>query len=290
MRKILLLIFLYACPAQAVFAGAVVNAVTPVTAAGAALTASNISLAELSLVESISDGAKSARFKVVVYNAGGSAESNIGVKLSFGGIDAQDSPRRIQTLAAGDRKELVFTAPLPSDSGSVLAVACVDTFDDNLADNCKTKSIAMEPGGYSKKVDYDELRAELQKRLTPDAFKELEGYTFESLECGDCSGSELDDILAAFINGEAALKGASISEIDQAPAPAAVNRGGKARRRPVSVLEESSVLDLELVPSPRESLAADYYLVKLHKGSDSNAAEYILKVVGKKTEKTQKIR
>ena len=279
MRKAILAIFLCAGPAPAGFAEE--------GSAGAALPASDVSLAELSLMDPVPDAGKPLRFRVVVHNTGDSEESNIGVKLSIGGVDAQDSPRQVLTLAAGDRKELVFTAT-PRGLGRALAVACVDTFDDNIADNCKTRAITTEPGASSNKVDYDVLRAELQKRLAPDAFKELEGYTFQSVECKDCIGSELDDFLAALIKGEAALTGASITETEQAPARARepMKKGRKGSESSASVLERSSVLDLELLPPAKESLAADYYLVHFPKGGDSGTTEYILKVVGKKVEKT----
>jgi len=184
----------------------------------------NILMTDLNLTGPLLDRTKPLNFKAVVYNAGNNAEINIGVKMSLGGISAQDSPKEIQILAAGERKEMPFTAFMPADQESSLAVACIDIFDDNLTDNCKTKLIAPDAGstgtavGPSKKMTYDELWEELKKRLGPDALKALDGYTFESIECPGCSGSELNDLLAALVGGDATLAGASITETGGAAA------------------------------------------------------------------------
>jgi hypothetical protein len=144
--------------------------------------------------------------------------------MSLGGLNGQDSPRQIQILSAGERKELSFTAFMPPDQDNSLAVVCVDIFDDNLTDNCRTKLVARDTGetvsggGAGKKLSYDELWAELLKKLGPDALKALEGYTFETIECAGCTGSELSDLLTALVTGDASLAGASITETGGAPA------------------------------------------------------------------------
>ena len=164
----------------------------------AASQSRNIIVTDVSLTAPLLDRAKPLNFKATVYNAGNNAETNVGIKLSLGGVSAQDSPRQIQLLSGGERAQVPFTAYMPADQESSLAVACVDVFDDNLTDNCKTKLIAQDAGtlpvigGPSKKMSYEELWEELKKRLGPDALKALDGYTFESIECAGCSGSELD--------------------------------------------------------------------------------------------------
>ena len=210
----------------------------------------NIIVSDLSLTEPLRDKTLPLHFRAVVYNAGSGAETNIGLKMSLGGLSAQDSPKHIQTLSAGESKELPFTAFMPPDQESSLAAACVDIFDDNLTDNCKTKMItkdtgeAAAAGGSSKNLSYDELWAELKKRLGPDALKALEGYTFQTIECGNCSGSELNDILDALVNGDATLVGASINETSGTPAGAAAQPVQGAAAAPAP---ESPGVDLEVL-------------------------------------------
>lgn len=217
----------------------------------AASQSRNVIVSDLSLTTPLLDRTKPLNFKAVVYNAGNSAETNIGLKMSLGGIGAQDSPKQIQTLTAGERKEVPFTAFIPADQETSLAVACVDVFDDNLTDNCRTKLIAKDTGGLpasgrlSKKLSYDELWAELKKRLGPDALKALDGYTFETIECANCSGSELNDLLAALISGDATLVAAGISETGGATAAAAAQPGGAEAE--ASAAEEPQGMDLQVL-------------------------------------------
>ncbi|MFA6435027.1 MAG: hypothetical protein WCW52_10060 [Elusimicrobiales bacterium] len=217
----------------------------------AASQSRNITVTDLNLSTPLSDRTKPLNFKAVVYNAGNSAETNVGIKMSLGGLSAQDSPKQIQVLTGGERKEVPFTAFMPSDQDSSLAVVCVDVFDDNLTDNCRTKLIAKETGGAgagggpSKKLSYDELWAELKKRLGPDALRTLDGYTFQSIDCAACSGSELNDLLAALISGEATLSGASILETGGAAAPAAPQAGPAAAA--AAAQEEPPGMDLEVL-------------------------------------------
>ena len=210
----------------------------------------NIIVTDLNLTTPLLDRTKPLNFKAVVYNAGNSAETNIGIKMSLGGISAQDSPKQIQLLTGGESKEIPFTAFMPADQESSLAVACVDIFDDNLADNCKTKLIAKDTGdltaagGASKNPSYDELWAELEKRLGPDALKALEGYTFQSIKCANCSGSELNDIVSALIRGDATLTSASLNETGGAAATTAQPAGTAPE---ASAPKESPGMDLEVL-------------------------------------------
>ena len=211
----------------------------------------NVIVNDLSITSSLSDLSTPLNFKAVVYNAGNNAETNIGVKMSLGGISAQDSPKQIQILSAGETKEVSFTAFMPQDQESGLAVACVDIFDDNLTDNCKTKLVAKDTGntasgGTSKQLSYDELWAELTKRLGPDALKALDGYTFQTIECANCSGSELNDILEALLSGDATLAGASISETGGAAAAPAAQTSQEATEA-AAAEAESPAMDLEIV-------------------------------------------
>ena len=241
----------------------------------------NVSVTGLELAAPLLDRTEPLNFKATIYNSGSSAETNIGLRMSLGGISAPDSPKQIQTLTSGERKEVSFTAFMPSDQETSLAVACVDIFDDNLADNCKTKLIAKDSGGPpasggpSKKLSYDELWAELTKRLGPDALKALEGYTFQTIECGNCSGSELNDLLAALISGDATLTGASISETGgAAAAPSAQTGRGTAE---TAGAEEAPGMDLEII---KPSALQDEWTGYAAAFSEKEASTFV--VTGKK--------
>lgn len=174
----------------------------------------NVSLFSLDLASPALDFEKPLNFKAVLFNSGSSAESNISVKLSLGGIFAQDSPKQVISIGPGEKKEVSFTAFMPSGQEEGLAVACSDLFDDNIPDNCKTRLISKNAGAAvsapAKKMSYEEMFQEILRRLGPEAARALEGYTFESLTCSNCSQDELAAVIAALVSGEAQLVNASV--------------------------------------------------------------------------------
>ena len=177
----------------------------------------NVAITQLDLSAPALDFEKPMNFKAVLYNSGSATESNISVKLSLSGLSAQDSPKQVVTIGPGEKINLAFTAFMPSGQEEGLAVACADLFDDNMPDNCKTRLIAKEtgpagPSGPGRKLSYDEMFQAILKRLGPEASKALEGYTFESLTCANCSQEELALVIAALISGEAQLVSASVAD------------------------------------------------------------------------------
>jgi hypothetical protein len=141
---------------------------------------------------------------------------------------------------------------VPTDQESSLAVACVDIFDDNLTDNCKTLLISRNTGekttggGGTGKFTYDELWEALMKRLGPDALKALDGYTFDTIECPGCSPAELNDLLSALISGDAALAGASITETGGLALMPGAQAGGESAAEDAAA-PESPEMDLEVL-------------------------------------------
>lgn len=184
----------------------------------------NVAITSLDLSSPALDFDKPVNLKAVLYNSGSATESNISVKLSLGGIAAQDSPKQVLTIGPGEKVSLPFTAFMPPGQDEGLAVACADLFDDNMPDNCKTRLIAKDsvsagPAGPVKKLSYEEMFQAILKRLGPEAAKALEGYTFESLSCGNCTQDELALVIAALISGDAQLVGASVSDEGGGSAP-----------------------------------------------------------------------
>lgn len=188
----------------------------------------NVAITLLELSAPVLDFEKPVNMKATLYNSGSITESNIAVKLSLGGIAAQDSPKQVISIAPGEKQTLPFTAFMPSGQEQGLAVACADLFDDNIPDNCKTMLLSKSSGdasapGTKKKLSYDEMFQEILKRLGPEAAKALEGYTFESLTCAGCTQEDLSAIISALISGEAQLVDASVLDdgTGAAPSPAA---------------------------------------------------------------------
>jgi hypothetical protein len=211
----------------------------------------NVAVTALDLNSPAPDFQKPLDFKAVLSNTGSTTETNISVKMSLGGLPAQDSPRQVLTIGPGEKKELPFTAFMPAGEEQGLAVACSDLFDDNVQDNCKTLLISRSAGvpggpagGTGRKLSYDEMFQEILKRLGPDAAKELEGYTFENLTCANCSQDELSAIISAIVSGNAQLVSASVLDAGAAPAqPAQAAAAGKEEAKAPEAVE--TPLDLE---------------------------------------------
>lgn len=215
----------------------------------------NVAVTALDLSSPAPDFEKPLNFKVTLTNTGSTTETNISLKMSLGGLPAQDSPKQVLTIGPGEKKELPFTAFLPPGEQQGLAVACSDLFDDNVQDNCKTLLLsrsagvpAAGPGGPAKKLSYDEMFQEILKRLGPDAAKALEGYTFENLTCTNCSQDELSAIISAIVSGSAQLMNASVLDTGAGPAPAqqaqAAAAGAEEQKAP-----EAAETQLDLEPA-----------------------------------------
>lgn len=189
----------------------------------------NVAVTALELLDAVPDFSQPLQFSVTIKNIGGSNENNIGLKLSLAGLPSQD-PAKSVNLGAGFSDTQKFTAFMPSGQNEGLAIACIDLFDDNMQDNCKTRLVskASGPGAgpegtkESRSLSYQEIWEEVLKRLGPDVGKALEGYTFDSIECANCSGSELNEMMLALVSGEAQLSGAAVTESFQPATSAAL--------------------------------------------------------------------
>ncbi|MDP2865818.1 MAG: hypothetical protein Q8O90_06220, partial [Elusimicrobiota bacterium] len=208
----------------------------------------NVAITSLDLSSPALDFDKPINFKAVLYNSGSATESNISVKLSLGGIAGQDSPRQVLTIGPGEKVSLPFTAFMPPGQEEGLAVACADLFDDNMPDNCKTRLIARDagaagPAGPGRKLSFEEMFQAILKRLGPEAAKAMEGYTFESLSCSNCSQDELSFVIQALISGEAQLVGASVTD-----------EGGTAAPSPAALAAEEAAYGSDTeAPAPEET-------------------------------------
>ena len=218
--------------------------------ADAASQSRNVMVANVSVNTPTLDFDKPINFKVTVSNTGSSNESNITAKFTLGGVPAQDSPKQIQFLNTGQSVNLEFTAFVPPGQDDSLAVACIDLFDDNIPDNCKTKLISKNAGHFgakppTRKMTYDEMWNEIKKRLGPDAMKILEGYTFSSISCSNCANAELSEIIAALMEGDAQILDAVIASagLDGVLAGATGSSSGSGG---LSSLDSAPAMSLEI--------------------------------------------
>lgn len=219
----------------------------------------NVAVITVDLTDSAADLTKPLQFRAVVQNTGGTNEAGISIKMSLSGQPAQDSPKNIGMLNAGEQREIPFTAFMPAGQEEGLAVACVDIFDDNIPDNCKTKLIAKSTGGLgvtgssgeTRKLTYQEIWEEVVKRLGPDASRALEGYTFDSIECGNCTAGELNDVIMSLMDGSAKLTGAAVSDSYQS-AQALVVPSEPAPTEREAVPEEEPEFDMEVPDKSRD--------------------------------------
>lgn len=177
----------------------------------------NVAITALELSSPALDFDKPLNFKARLQNSGSVGESNLSVRLTLGGLAAQDSPKQVLSISPGEHQDIPFTVFMPPGQDEGLAVACVDLFDDNIPDNCKTKLISKSAGASipvvaPKKLTYDQMFQEILKRLGPEAAAMLEGYTFTSLTCSGCSQDDLAAIIAALVSGDAQLVNAAVLE------------------------------------------------------------------------------
>lgn len=185
----------------------------------------NVMVKNVAMTTAVPDWERPISFKAAVYNGGGTGESNISLRFSLGGLQAGDSPKQIETLLPGQTAEYSFTAYAPADQAQSLAVACVDIFDDNIPDNCKTLLVSrtQAPSGgtsSSRQLTYEEMWQAILRRLGPEAAAELEGYTFSAISCPSCTGDELQELFRQLLSGEAELVSAGLTGGEEAGAAA----------------------------------------------------------------------
>jgi len=79
-------------------------------------------------------------FEVTVTNQGQTLETEVPVRFSVGGIPGMPESKTL-TLVSGGSGVLSFTGTIPQGSVESLAIACVQMFDGNVANNCRTLRI-----------------------------------------------------------------------------------------------------------------------------------------------------
>lgn len=193
--------------------------------------------------------AGSLSFRMSVENQGGTSESGLNFKFSLGGLPAPGTPVALPLMKPGDVREYSFTAVLPPDQGQSLAIACVEFFDDNVPNNCKTVQISRaqldEQGG-----DIPGGSAPLTKEQIWEAIKELlraQGIDLDDYRVigisQDMTREELEALLAALRAGQVqiSLTGPPAEVGAPPPAEELPEDSGPASAVPDAVEEESAL-------------------------------------------------
>lgn len=222
-------------------------------------------------------------FRVRVANQGGTSESNLTLKVSLGGIPAAGSPMTLPMLGPGDQKEYSFSASQPADQGKSLAIACVDFFDDNVPNNCKTVQIEAAAVGdtssSNRELSPDEMWQAISLLLQDQGY-DLAEYDLAGAD-GTLTEGELKSLLDDLRSGQATV------ELSGPPAEAAEEgqaffpEDGAPGAAPAA--EEGGTLDKEEVwKGLSEALARvgldlkDYELAGMDRELTAEELEFVL--------------
>ncbi|MBI3300221.1 MAG: hypothetical protein HYZ75_18795 [Elusimicrobia bacterium] len=149
----------------------------------------------------------SMNFSVRVANQGGSSESNISMRMSLGGLPAPNSPLILAALNPGDGAVYTFSTPMPPDQAQSLAIACLDFFDDNVPNNCKSMQVARPAGlggaDPARPLTKDELWEALKQKLT-EAGTDMSGYSLVDFGAG-LSADDMQALLEQLASGQAQI-------------------------------------------------------------------------------------
>jgi hypothetical protein len=145
-------------------------------------------------------------FKVTVKNQGGTAQANVPLRFSVGGLAGIGSPVSMNVLGPGESRDYTFSAPLPTGQSQSLGIACIDFSDDNIVNNCKTLMItaAAAAGGttnFGTNLSADQAWQAIQDLLRQQGM-DLSQYNLEGME-GQLSADELKSLLASIRAGAA---------------------------------------------------------------------------------------
>jgi hypothetical protein len=155
------------------------------------------------------DSSGAIPFTVVVKNQGTTTETGIPLKFTVGGLPAPNTPIELPAMLPGDEKSYNVTGTIPSDQAQGLAIACLTIFDDTVANNCKTLTVARptSAGGSSAAnpgsvaLTADQIW-EAIKQLLKDRGLDLSDYNLVGLE-GTLTRDELAALLDQLRQGSA---------------------------------------------------------------------------------------
>lgn len=195
-------------------------------------------------------------FRVTVKNQGSTSESGITLKFGVGGLPAAGTPLAMPLLNPGETREFALAAAVPADQNRSLGIACIELFDDNVVNNCKTLAVSKPAGGSlgGDVFQNSNLSAEQIWQAVSELLKErgisLDDYRLVGME-GGLSRDELSALLDSLRQNQARvnlsgpptgpLPPSGASSISRAPAAAqAAKPASEAPADNAPSLEEES--------------------------------------------------
>lgn len=154
------------------------------------------------------DAAGAITFTLTVKNQGTTTETGIPLKFTVGGLPAPNTPIELPAMMPGDEKSYNVSGTIPTDQAQGLAIACLTIFDDTVANNCKTLTVARptSAGGSTGSPGSVQLTAEqiweAIKQLLKDRGLDLSDYNLVGLE-GTLTRDELAALLDQLRQGSA---------------------------------------------------------------------------------------
>lgn len=142
------------------------------------------------------DGA--VKLLVRVANQGNTTENSVSLRIGVGGLPAQGTPLAVTLLSPAESREFNIQGMMPVDQKQTLATACLELFDDNVPNNCRTFSVTRPeaPAGVAPPV----AGAVITPGQMLDVLKELLKERGIDLNDYD-TGAIPPDKLAALIDG-----------------------------------------------------------------------------------------
>ncbi|MBI5246821.1 MAG: hypothetical protein HY923_06535 [Elusimicrobia bacterium] len=147
-------------------------------------------------------------FRITVADQGGTAETGVQLSFTLGGLAAPGAPLIMPAFTAGESKDFNLPAAMPADQNSSLAIACVQLFDDNVPNNCKTLTVTRASSGAGAGTGFGsgELTAEqiwaAIRELLRERGIDLDDYSVIGME-GSLTRAELLSLLEQLRNGSA---------------------------------------------------------------------------------------
>ncbi len=87
------------------------------------------------------------QLRVRVLNQGNMTENSVNLRIGVGGLPAQGTPIAVSLLNPREAREWLVQGAIPVDQKQTLATACLELFDDNVPNNCKTLAVTRPAAG-----------------------------------------------------------------------------------------------------------------------------------------------
>ena len=154
------------------------------------------------------DPAGNIPFTVTIANQGGTAQTGVPLRFSVGGLPAAGTPVSMSMLSPGQTRDFSFSAPIPPGQTQSVAIACIDFFDDNLINNCKTLLLSSADAGggtadFGGNMSPDQIWKAISDLLAQQGL-DLSAYNLVGME-GQLTLDELKSLLAAIRSGQAGV-------------------------------------------------------------------------------------